>query len=337
MKIAISSLIKNELKFLPKYLERNKDADYICLLDTGSTDGTWEYLQKEAKNNPKLIIDQKIYNDFRFDIARNDSIDLIPDDVDIIVILDLDEYFSDSNWREIIENNIKPDKNVVIYSTFYKDGSTYNTVEGMARMFVNPRIIQTKKIKYYYCVHEAISDNTWDILGYKNKPVVWNKLLIIHEPDINKSRTSYISLCQKRCYEVLENVKYDTEYSDLNSKCLLLFEYYRNYLYDYAINLYNEILLSNNKHKNIFINDLAIYMYKMTNDINYIRKVIMSLKEYIYNQELLYFALKDDLEWCKQYKDDILKKIEEHNNELEDRFKKYDILGNKIKEMSCEL
>ena len=60
MKIAVSSIIKNEMKFIKKYLERNKDADYICLLDTGSTDGTWEYLQEQSKINSKIIVNQKI-------------------------------------------------------------------------------------------------------------------------------------------------------------------------------------------------------------------------------------------------------------------------------------
>jgi hypothetical protein len=32
-------------------------ADYLCILDTGSTDGTWEYLKEAQETHPNLIID----------------------------------------------------------------------------------------------------------------------------------------------------------------------------------------------------------------------------------------------------------------------------------------
>ena len=164
MKIAMSSIIKNEMKFIKDYLKRNKDADYICLLDTGSTDGTWEYLQKEAKKNSKLIIAQKVYDNFRFDVARNDSFDIIPNDADIIIRLDLDEYFSDDNWREIIKNNITLLGKRHLYITHYRDNAAYNLTE-YPQMLAVCRITETKKFKFNFCVHEMLSNDDWDCLG----------------------------------------------------------------------------------------------------------------------------------------------------------------------------
>jgi len=40
-----------------KYVRCFSKADYICILDTGSTDGTWEYLQEAQKEYPNLIIE----------------------------------------------------------------------------------------------------------------------------------------------------------------------------------------------------------------------------------------------------------------------------------------
>jgi hypothetical protein len=42
--LTVYGICKNELKNVDKWLDSFGEADYICLLDTGSTDGTWEKL-----------------------------------------------------------------------------------------------------------------------------------------------------------------------------------------------------------------------------------------------------------------------------------------------------
>ena len=105
-KIASYSICKNEIKYLDNFLEKLKDADYICILDTGSTDGTWEKLQKYAKQNSKIILKQKVFENFRFDEARNESLKLVPNDVDICIVTDFDEEWQE-NWYTYIQNNWK--------------------------------------------------------------------------------------------------------------------------------------------------------------------------------------------------------------------------------------
>lgn len=46
LKIAIYAICKNELQFVDKWFMSMLEADYICVLDTGSTDGTYEALLK---------------------------------------------------------------------------------------------------------------------------------------------------------------------------------------------------------------------------------------------------------------------------------------------------
>jgi len=43
-KICVYGICKNEINNLDRWLKWASNADYICLLDTGSTDGTWEKL-----------------------------------------------------------------------------------------------------------------------------------------------------------------------------------------------------------------------------------------------------------------------------------------------------
>ena len=44
VKLAIYGICKDEIANVEKYIECFSKADYVCILDTGSTDGTWEYL-----------------------------------------------------------------------------------------------------------------------------------------------------------------------------------------------------------------------------------------------------------------------------------------------------
>ena len=57
----------------------------------------------------RLIIQKKIIKPWRFDVARNLSLELVPKDTDICVCTDLDEVF-EKGWREKLEkewdNNI---------------------------------------------------------------------------------------------------------------------------------------------------------------------------------------------------------------------------------------
>ena len=42
MKICVYAIAKNEMKFIDRWYNSAKEADYICVLDTGSTDGSFE-------------------------------------------------------------------------------------------------------------------------------------------------------------------------------------------------------------------------------------------------------------------------------------------------------
>ena len=88
-KICVYAICKNESKFISQWLDNMSEADYIVVLDTGSTDGTFELL----KEDPRVTrVEQKIINPWRFDVARNESMKLIPKDAETLYVQILMNY-----------------------------------------------------------------------------------------------------------------------------------------------------------------------------------------------------------------------------------------------------
>ena len=71
-----------------------KEADEIYVLDTGSTDDTVEKLKVRD-----VHVEEKIVHPWRFDEARNLSLEMVPLDTDICVCTDLDEVFEKGRDR----------------------------------------------------------------------------------------------------------------------------------------------------------------------------------------------------------------------------------------------
>ena len=97
-KVCVYAICKNEEKFVDRWYESVKEADEIYVLDTGSTDNTVSKLLEHGVNVTSLEIVP-----WRFDVARNKSLDLVPKDTDICVCIDLDEVFL-PGWRQELEN-----------------------------------------------------------------------------------------------------------------------------------------------------------------------------------------------------------------------------------------
>ena len=75
------------------------EADYIVVMDTGSTDKTIEMLKERG-----VYVEIKEIKPWRFDIARNESMKLIPKDADIAVCTDLDELF-EPGWADALRKH----------------------------------------------------------------------------------------------------------------------------------------------------------------------------------------------------------------------------------------
>ena len=94
--ICVYAICKNEAKFVDRWMDSMSEADHIVVLDTGSDDGTVEQLRERGAQ-----VTVEVISPWRFDTARNRSLELVPEDTDICVCTDLDEVFR-PGWRKAL-------------------------------------------------------------------------------------------------------------------------------------------------------------------------------------------------------------------------------------------
>lgn len=96
------AICKNESQFVDRFMDSMSEADYVCVLDTGSSDDTVKKLRARG-----AIVGETVVSPWRFDTARNESLGLIPADADICCAIDLDELFH-PGWRAALERAWQP-------------------------------------------------------------------------------------------------------------------------------------------------------------------------------------------------------------------------------------
>lgn len=181
MKICVYAISKNEEKYVSRWVKSMKEADEIYVLDTGSTDNTVNKLQELGVN-----VTQKIITPWRFDIARNESLKLVPVDTDICVCTDLDEVF-EPGWRKKLEEQWTKDATRARYN--------YNwSLDKNNKPIVNFNIekIHTRNnYKWIHPVHEVLT-----YTKENEKIITINDITVNHYPDSTKSRSSYLPLLE---------------------------------------------------------------------------------------------------------------------------------------------
>ena len=198
-KICVYAICKNESEFVEGWINSMSEADYIVVLDTGSTDGTFEKL----KSDPRVITDQKIINPWRFDISRNIALNMVPSDANIYVSTDLDELF-EPGWSQILRDNWIDGFHE---RALYKYAWSHNENGDPERIFYYDKI-HSKNWVWKAPVHEYLTP----MEGYdelKNQEYVSSRSLDLfdsgvylhHYPNKNKSRASYLPLLELRTKE----------------------------------------------------------------------------------------------------------------------------------------
>ena len=145
MKVAIYTICKNEEKYVQRWYESTKDADYHILTDTGSTDDTVELARSLG-----ITVHQIALNPFRFDDARNASLLVVPTDVDYCVALDVDEVLA-PGWRESLEKAFAAGIDRPTYrriEAFNEDGTVLTEFNGF-------KVHRRFGIRWHYPIHEV--------------------------------------------------------------------------------------------------------------------------------------------------------------------------------------
>lgn len=157
-----------------------KEADNIFVLDTGSSDNTVKLL----KENGAIVKETEI-KPWRFDIARNLILNMIPTDFDILVCTDLDEIFN-IGWRNELERVWKKNTNKLRYIYNWSLDKNNNPMIS----FYGEKIHDRNYI-WINPVHEIL-----EFKNYNENIITTDNIVLNHYPDLQKSRNSYLPLLE---------------------------------------------------------------------------------------------------------------------------------------------
>ena len=226
--ISACAIMKNEISNVEAWLDNVRVfAQEIIVVDTGSTDGTNEFLAKQF--DVKLIS-----YEWQHDFAQAKNVALQEATGDWLVFTDADEYFyQPENIIEYLRqlNKQSSDIDVVFCPIDNIDADSNNEI---INSDVVPRLIRNHMgIKYIGAVHEQLTRGSepWQDIKY----VVADRQLIIRHTGYS---TKVISFKHQRNYEILRQVMEKSNkpvmYYGFLSESLLGMEKYQQAL-EYAI------------------------------------------------------------------------------------------------------
>ena len=229
IRICVYTILKSEMKFIDRFLESVKDACGIYLLDTGSTDGSYEYLCELAEKpewKGKLFVEQKIYKPFRFDVSRTDNMRMIPPPEEggphCCFQVDLDEVLSPGwlpDFQKVCFEHPDFDRLNYLYAWNHDEDGNPGRVFYYNKFHHNH--IGYATIRPVHEFIEWVSEEPCPFHG--SYRVSDTKIYKHHYPDQTKSRSSYLPLLELRAKENPD---------ELTGLCYLLREYQFNNRYD---------------------------------------------------------------------------------------------------------
>lgn len=183
VRTCVYTIALNEIKHVDLFMDACQGADLVLVCDTGSTDGTVEQLRKRG-----ATVYQITQKPWRFDVARNTALHLVPEDIDICLSIDLDEYLQ-PGWVEVIdrawqENNQHIDR--IAYDYVWNWASP--GVPGIR--FNADKIHHRKNYLWRHPCHETLYHQG---PGHE-KRIVLSDVHLHHHADVTKSRSQYLNL-----------------------------------------------------------------------------------------------------------------------------------------------
>ncbi len=179
-KVVVYAISKNEEKFVDRWVNSMSEADEIYVLDTGSTDDTVNKLQKLG-----VKVTKRSVNPWRFDVARNLSLELVPTDTDICVCTDLDEVLT-PGWRQKLETLWTPTTTRMRYNYNWKlDDNGIPLIN-----FYIEKIHIRDGYTWHHPVHETLKYDKEESF------LTTDEITVNHYPDDTKSRSSYLPLLE---------------------------------------------------------------------------------------------------------------------------------------------
>lgn len=182
MRIAIYAIAQNELRHAVRFVQSCAGADLILVADTGSTDGT-----PQAFRDLGVQVFQIAVRPWRFDVARNTSLSLVPADTDICIALDIDEVLS-PGWRDALERAWTSETTMGRYryvTSHLANGAPATEMKGA-------KIHRRFGYRWRHLCHEILVPDR--LAAPKD---TWIPDLEVHHwPDSGKSRAHYVELLE---------------------------------------------------------------------------------------------------------------------------------------------
>jgi hypothetical protein len=251
MKIVVYTIALNEESNIEEWYESAKDADYLFIADTGSTDKTIRLAKKLGINVAKISI-----NPWRFDDARNAALALLPNDIDMCVSLDMDERLS-KGWREDLES-IDPSFTQLHYRYVWSWRDPQSRTQPQVEYPLN-KVHARHGYRWKYIVHELpVPDR-----NENHKEGFLENFKIYHYSNQYENVGRYYDMILDAFKEEKENIRYwvyriaSLMETDKDNAKKLIFEYLNKFK--------NEIisLEKARQYKNLFVCTLnKKYLYK---------------------------------------------------------------------------
>lgn len=187
MKVAVCTIALNEEQFVERWAESASDADVRLIADTGSTDSTVAAARGLGVTVPEIQI-----KPWRFDVARNTALSLLPADIDAVITVDMDEVLA-PGWRERLEAAPRSRRYSYDYVWSW-------TADGQPDVqFRGDRCHSRFGWMWKHPVHEALAATGSD------DPAIYAGFAIHHHPDNSKPRSQYLPLLQRAAQESPED------------------------------------------------------------------------------------------------------------------------------------
>lgn len=174
MKIAVYAIAKNESKFVKRFMDSCADADGV-FVGLEKDDPSASLFRFHGAQIVEIGFGEQ---GFRFDEARNQVLVKIPEDYDVCISMDLDEYLEEG-WRKKIVRDWKDRTTKLYYRVKLLDGTVYAL----------DRIHSRFGYRWRYPTHECAV-----YIGSGEEVRGDSDLTITHTPDVTKDRSKDLRL-----------------------------------------------------------------------------------------------------------------------------------------------
>lgn len=252
MKVAVYTIALNEKQFVDPWYDSAKDADYLLIADTGSSDGTVARAMELGINVTSVIV-----KPWRFDMARNAALAALPADIDYCIALDMDEVLL-PGWREELEKAHEQGWTRPRYQYTWN----WNEDGTPGLQYGGDKIHTRFGYRWKHPVHEvAVS------YGGFEEVQGWVGLEIHHHADNTKPRSQYLPL--------LKIAVDEDPYDDRNAF------YYARELYFYG--QYDEAVAEFKRHLSL---PRAVWPPERAASMRYLGKIETDNAEYWFNKAI---------------------------------------------------